>query len=316
MDLNPCASRAAHEPRRPGPARALLAAAVAAALALPAITACEGVPPGGEPPDNLFTSSLWDDGRAEYSIYTGVTERYGQPRPTEARMIVVKEDLVRATLVKSDSGPIPGKTVTAIKMNFSADFLTGTYTYHQAVTVMFDRARLSPLKEVMAHHELCGITFVRVGPVDGRLVHEAHSYWDGEADRTVPVEFPQGAALWWDALPVSLRLWAGRTKPFAMPVWLLPTQISGQSPLANTRPVRATLRLVDVGPLTVPAGEFTSVKFSIATPGGADTFWFDARAPHAMLRFDTHEGRSLQLKKSLRLDYWNHHMNGDERLVD
>ena len=134
------------------------------------------------PSANPFVDRLWDDGRAEYSIYTGVTSRYGQPRATEARMVVVKEDLLRASLVKSDSGPIPGRTVVAIKLNFSADFRTGTYTYHQAATVMFDRERLSPLKEVMAHHELCGITFVRVAPEHGRLVHRASSYWEGEAD--------------------------------------------------------------------------------------------------------------------------------------
>jgi hypothetical protein len=316
MDLNPCEPRRARDPVRRPRGGALLVAALTAALALPAFTACGGVSPAPAPVDNLFTSSLWDDGRAEYSIYTGVTARYGQPRSTEARMIVVKEDLVRATLVKSDSGPIPRKTLPAIKLNFSADFQTGTYTYHQAATVMFDRSDMQPLKEVMAHHELCGITFVRVGPVNGRLVHEAHSYWDGEADRTVDVDFPAGVALWWDALPVSLRLWAGRTRPFEMPVWLLPSQISGQSPLASTRPIRATLRLVDVVPLQVPAGAFTAVKFAITTPTGSDLFWFDTRAPHPLLRLDTHEGRSLQLRKLLRLDYWNHHMNGDERLAD
>lgn len=266
--------------------------------------------------ENPFASPLWDDGKAEYSIYTGVTSRYGQPRPTEARMVVVKEDLVRATLVKSDSGPVQGKTIPAIKLNWSADFETGTYTYHQAVTVMFDRASLGPLKETMVHHELCGITTVRVAPEDGHLVHRADSYWDGEATRTVRVNWPEGLPLWWDALPVSLRGWAGRTQPFELRVVLLPSQVSGRSPLASTQPVDATLRLVKVEPLTVPAGRFTAARFSIETKDGVDTFWFDARTPYVMLRVDTHEGRSLALKKSVRLDYWNHHMNGDERLVE
>jgi hypothetical protein len=295
--------------------RARGAAALIAVLAIPALPACGGMTPGSARSVNPFASSLWDDGKAEYSIYTGVTQRYGQPRATEARMIVVKEDLLRASLVKSDSGPIPGKTVTAIKLNFAAEFKTGTYDYRQMATVMCDRSDLAPLKEVMAHHELCGITFVRIAPENGRLMHHASSYWEGEAERTVEVTWPEGTPLWWDALPVTLRQWAGETRPFEIPVCVLPSQISGRSPLAATRPTRGTLRRVDSGPLTVPAGTFPAVKFAIGSPEGADTFWFDTRPPHVMLRMDTREGRSLTLQKTMRLDYWNHHMNGDEKLL-
>ena len=69
--------------------------------------------------------------RAELSTYVGTSTRYGQRRPTTARIIPVKEDLVRATLVKSDQGPVPGTTVEVLKRVVVADFPTGTNAYHQ-----------------------------------------------------------------------------------------------------------------------------------------------------------------------------------------
>src|SRR5262249_13023935 len=159
--------------------------------------------------------------------------------------IVVKEDLLRGSLVKSEAGPLPGRTLEALKLNFIADFPTGTYSYHQMASVFLDRASLGVLKENMTHSEGCGITFVHIGPDNGRMMHEATSYWEGEADRRVPLAWPGGGEphLWWDALPVSLRAWIGSDHdPVERSVWLLPTQLSGKSPLAGTRPVRATIR--------------------------------------------------------------------------
>lgn len=296
-------------------ATAWAAASAASAPAVAKPGAAKPVSPPAPAP-YPFAGVLWDDGRAEYSSYRGTTVRYGQPRPTEARMVVVKEDLLRGALVKSDAGPVPGRTIEGIKLQWSADFPTGTYTYHQASTVMFDRATMAPLKQVMAHHELCGITFVRVGPENGRLTQHVHSYWEGEADRTGPVTFPPGEALWWDALPVSLRRWAGEAAPFAREVWVLPSQVSGRSPGASAMPVRATLRRVGAVSLKVPAGSFRAVEFRLADSGGADRFWFGAEFPHPLLKLETREGRSLELTRTQRLDYWNHHMNGDEKRVE
>ena len=266
--------------------------------------------------ENILASPMWDDGRAEFSVYTGTTERYGQDRPTVAHLIVVKEDLLRASLVKSEAGPIPGQTVTAVKLNFIADFPTGTYTYHQMATVMFDRGTFDVLKETVSHTEGCGITFVRVGPKHGALVHEAHSYWDGEADREVRIEWPAGPHTHADALPVWLRQWVHDGAPAEMRMWLLPVQVSGRSPLASTRPIEARVRRTDGGTVRVPAGSFATRRFTVSTPAGTDTYWFDARFPYVLVRLETAAGRRLALKKTLRLDYWHHPMNGDENLIE
>jgi hypothetical protein len=38
--------------------------------------------------------------------------------------------------------------------------------------------------------------------------------------------------------------------------------------------------------------------------------------PYPRLKMETSWGRSLALVRTLRLDYWRHHMNGDERVLE
>ena len=261
-------------------------------------------------------NSLWDDGRSEFSQYEGTTRRYGETRPTRARIVIVKEDMLREARVKSERGPVPGKTVEVLKVVFVAEFPTGSYFYRQAATTFLERKSLEVLKESMAHFDGCGITYVRVGPKHGRMVHEAHSYWEGEADREVPLIWPGGGShlVFWDALPLWLR---GQIEgDGASSVFLLPSQVAGRSPIEATKPVRATIRWSDSGTIAVPAGRFAAKLAEVVTPGGTDRFWFDASFPHVLLKMETAAGRSLELRKTQRLDYWNHHAVGDEKLIE
>ena len=259
---------------------------------------------------------LWDDGKAEISQYEGMTRRYGEPRPTRARIVIVKEDLLRDARVKSESGPVPGRTDEVLKVVFVAEFTTGSYSYRQAATTFLERRSLEALKESMSHFDGCGITYVRVGPKQGRVVHEAHSYWEGEADREIPLVWPAGASphVYWDALPLWLRGQIAGGK--ASKVLLLPTQVAGRSPIEATKPVAATLRWSDAGTIAVPAGRFAAKLAEVASSGGIDHFWFDAAFPHVLLKMETVAGRSLELRKTQRLDYWNHHAVGDEKLTE
>jgi hypothetical protein len=186
-------------------------------------------------------------------------------------------------------------------------------------TVFVERASARVLKLTMSHTEGCGITFVRIGPhsaSDPALVHESHSYWDGEADREVELRWPAGERVYADALPLWLRRYAGANAPFSMAVQLLPTQVNGRTPLAATRPVAATIALADTATIDVPAGRFTSARFTVTAGCATDSYWLGRAAPHVLLRMETAAGRRLELKKTLRLDYWNHRANGDERMLD
>jgi len=284
------------------------ALAAALSLAMPSATA--------ERRPAFAANPLWDDGKAELSQYEGTTKRYGEPRPTRARIVIVKEDLLRDARVKSESGPVPGKTDEVLKLVFVAEFTTGSYFYRQAATTFLERSSLEMLKESMSHFDGCGITYVRVGPKQGRTVHEAHSYWEGEADREVPLVWPPGGAphVFWDALPLWLR--GQIASGGAAKVLLLPSQVGGRSPIEATKPVAATIRWSDAGTIAVPAGRFAARLAEVTSPGGTDRFWFDTAFPHVLLKMETVAGRSLELRKTQRLDYWNHHAVGEEKLTE
>lgn len=286
-------------------------------LVLAAFAASCGPAAGGPPQDpNPLADASWDDDRAEVSVYRGTVSRYGHDRPARVQLVVVKEDLVRSTRVKSEAGPAPGRTVQAIKMNLIWHFTTGTYDYHQMATVHFDRAGGGALQETMSSTEACGITFVRIAPGPrGGWTHHAHSYWDGEADREVPIP-GEGALFLLDGAPVWLRRFAAAARPFERRVRLLPSQIAGRSPIDAARPVDAVVRLVGEESLTVPAGRFRAKRLAIGHGGRSDVYWFDAAAPHALLRMEDGLGRSIELVKTQRLDYWNHTSPGDERLLE
>lgn len=282
-------------------------AAIAALLAPAAIA--------GPEPGRLGADRLWDDGRAEFSQYSGVTNRYGEERPTEARVVIVKEDLLESSLVKSDRGPRPGRTREVLKIVFTAEFNTGSYFYRQAATTFLDRQTLAMRKLATTHFDGCGITTVRVAPRSGRWVHDASSYWEGEGERTALVEWPRSDAprVFWDALPLWLRGRVAGTMPDR--VTLLPGQVSGHSPIENTRAVIATLRASDGGEVQVPAGRFRTRRVEVIAGGRTDRFWFDAEYPHVLVRLETAGGRKLELRKTQRLDYWKRHAEGDEQLV-
>jgi hypothetical protein len=66
----------------------------------------------------------------------------------------------------------------------------------------------------------------------------------------------------------------------------------------------------------VPFGEVPAHRYVVESPAGRDTFWIAAAAPHPLVRLATAAGRRLELVKTQRLDYWNHHAVGDERLLE
>ncbi len=292
--------------------RAVLCGAIAALAA-----GCGGLPGArsGAHAPAFAADHRWDDGQAEVSLYSGTTAQYGADRPTAAEVILMKEDVLEASLVKSDSGAIPGRTCEAMKMNFIVDYPTGTYAYHQMVSVFLRRSDLRPLKETMSSTEGRGMVFVSVGPRRGRLTHTAHSYREGEGDREVAIAVPKGELWWTDALPVTLRALAGESAPFERRVGLLPSQVGSSSPLEATVPVPATVRMVGTVPLSVPDGAYVARHFTVTTARGTDLYWFDAEAPHVMLKMETTTGRRLELQNTVRIAYWEHTAPGDERLL-
>ena len=268
---------------------------------------CEAV--GGRP---FASDPVWDDGKAEVSLYQAEETRYGEKRRFEARMIVVKEDILEDQRVKSEAGPIPGKTREVLKLNHLRLVPAGTYEDHEMLSALLDRKSLRVLKLSMSHFESCGATFLQVVPQPGGLLHTSHSYWDGEGDRTLRIPFGEEDLLY-DALPLQLR---GIDFSVALhrDLKVLPSQISGR--VRNLTPVPMTLAAGAPERLEVPAGSFRAYRVDLSHAGGKDRYYFEVDAPHRLLKMETSSGSLYRLRKSLRLDYWNHHGNGEEKLLE
>jgi hypothetical protein len=261
---------------------------------------------------SLFDDPIWDDGRAELSVYKGTIERYGKPRSLEATIIVVKEDMDVPQRVKSERGPIAGRTRTVLKQNTLRNFKTGTYEYHQMSSTFLDRSTGNLEKLVMSSTEGCGITFVEVLPQENAWRHVSHSYWDGEGDRERLIEHRPGRRM---IAGDALTLWLRRLD-LGRPQWVeahgLPSQISVH--VVEPKLVPAGVEVV---------GRADRYGFPVNVEWGGrpeerriDRYWFDSAWPHTLTRFEGGaDSTVLERVKTMRIAYWKKTAPGDERLL-
>lgn len=263
---------------------------------------------------DVFADSLWDDGRAEITVYEGTIERYGVARPLAARIIVVKEDMDMEQSVKSAAGPVEGRTRPMLKQNLIRDFRTGTYDYHQMCSTFLDRRSGNVAKLVMSSSEGCGITFVELLPSSHGWDRVSHSYWDGEGDSTqhgIDGEFGHpGTPM--DALPLWLRRLDLESGQKFM-AYLLPSQVSNR--VASLRVMPWQIEIIgraDKNGLPV-------LVHDRSDPGASrtDRYWFDPVWPHPLVRFEGGADATVLTRvKTTRLAYWEKTAPGDEKLIE
>jgi hypothetical protein len=249
----------------------------------------------------ILRDRLWDDGKAEYDVYDALEAREGVARPARVVHVIVKEPFNMKLRVKADRPP----STDVIKMNQVVDVPTGAYAYHQMHSSFWARATGALVKFSMSSNDTCGNAF-KEGWIDGgswRLLF--HTYWDGEGDGERVEPLPPGG-LFYDELPFRLRTLA-RWDPAQYTIPLFPSVIG--SKLGSPAFTPATIRVL-------PAGGDGSLRVDVTRPGGVDRFAFQKAVPHVLTRWERPDGSRLELKKSQRLDYWNHHAPGDEKILD
>jgi len=258
-----------------------------------------GAPPPFSPA--LLQDRLWDDGKAEYDIFDAVEMREGTARPARVVHLIVKEPFNAKLRVKADHPP----SIDVLKMNQVVDVPTGAYGYHQMHSSFWERATGALLKFSMTSNDSCGNAF-KEGWIDaGRWRLLFHTYWDGEGDGERDLPLP-GDGVFADELPMKLRTLA-RFDPAQYTISLFPSVIG--SKLGNPAFSAATVRIL----APAPDG---SIRVEVSHPGGVERFTFRKAAPHVLAAWSRPDGSSLKLRKSLRLDYWNHHAPGDEKLLE
>ncbi len=249
----------------------------------------------------LEDESLWGDGRAEYNFYDAVEVRYGLPRDTEVRHILVRENFLPNDQVKADDWKTPG-AYPVIKLNQIIRVPTGTYRYDQMHSGFWNAASGDLEKFSLASMDSCGNSYKEGRIANGALAYRAHTYWEGMSDVERDIELPPGA-LFYDELPFKLRLldWENVTT-FTAP--LTGSVVSSRAD---------ALEFSDATFTVVTAPEAKTVKVEHA--GGTDVFTFAAKSPYVLLTWQRADGGTLSLTGTTRLDYWNHNAPGDERLI-
>jgi len=256
--------------------------------------------------------ALWSDGKAEISLYEGQVTRYGHPRRQALQITVVKEPFLRDTLVKAEGEG----DLEVLKLHAVQTFSTGTYDYHRSWTVFLDDSGRE-LKETAVSVDGCGTAFheLRRTAAAGQepFVLRSHSYWEGESMRTssFAAESEQGPHPLLDGFPLSLRL-----RPLGKPIdreqTVVPSLVAGR--LGDFTPAPGRIRIEPGTSLKVPAGAYRAVPVRVEMGEEVHRYWFDAAPPHVLLRYAGPE-QTWELKKTFRLDYWNHKDPGDESLL-
>lgn len=247
-------------------------------------------------------AALWNDGRAEVSLYEATDVKYGLSRDSRSVLIVVAEDLLADRLVKPDDPARGARTLRVLKLNHVRSIPTGFYVYQQMLSVFAGADRLEPLKLTMTSHEWCGNSFVEWRA--DRATLAIRSYFEAPGDVDVPL-LP-GGAVFYDALPLALR------------------GIDFEATRAGT------LRVIDSVFTSKPVSpSVEDARLEVERPAQApgvyrvrlsrgqrrDTFEFEKAFPHRLARWDRSDGGALRLERSLRSRYWEKTAPGDERLL-
>ncbi len=250
-------------------------------------------------------SPAWEDGRAEVAVYDARRSVYGESRSFETVMITVKEDFDRSLWVKADP-PYAGKKLQPVlRVSLLSRIPTQNYPYSYMTSLFV--AREDPRQLIKMSHssqEWCGTTFKEVVTWDGPPYLLFHSYFDGQGDGRHALDLGPGALLE-EQLVVVLR--AARLDPGAsVPLLLYDSQITNSARSPAARPVR--IRASGEEAIALPAGTRRARPFAIVPEGGTDplmTFWIGTDSERPVLRFESADGRSLDLRTIERRDYWS-----------
>ena len=275
-------------------------AALACFLSLPLLSACiseAAERPAGDP--SWRTSSLWDDGLAEFAVYDVDWFRYGALHPGRAILVVVKEPWAPELDVKADTPRPDGFDV--LKLNHIRDVPTGIYTYHQMASVFWRRDDGSLRKISTSSAEACGISTGYM--VGGQL--ETHSYFDGQGDATMA--WPDGAVPQ-DGLPASLREYVQGTVPDSLD--LFTPLMAGR--FQTLEAATWKLHREAPAPVEVAAGTFQGVELRLTQGDHFLSYTFDSDPPHVLLHFKDDAGTEYRLAKLGRIAYWQMHDRGGE----
>ncbi|MEO5719833.1 MAG: hypothetical protein ABIR29_14845 [Chthoniobacterales bacterium] len=248
----------------------------------------------------IENGSYWNDGKAEFDIYDAQIVRYGQPRQTEVLHILVREPMDLKQFVKPDDWQRPG-TIQVLKMNQILQIPTGLYVYGQMHSNFWrsDNGRLA--KFSLTSNDSCGNTYKEARRGGEIFRYQWHTYWDGMAEGHENVRLPPNG-IFYDELPLRVR-----TIDFSKPsgdfaIQLAPSIINSKKDKLVWKPAQVHFESTD-----------RAIFVTVTHDAGSDRFILDRDFPYLLRTWQSVDGSKLQLKRSLKVDYWNYHGLGDRK---
>jgi hypothetical protein len=251
-------------------------------------------------PAFVQNTSYWNDGKAEFNIYDAQIVRYGQPRQTEVLHILVREPFELKQMVKPDNWQRPG-VIQVLKMNQVLHVPTGLYVYQQMQSNFWraDNARLA--KFSLTSNDSCGNSYKEARRGGEIFTYQWHTYWDGMDEGREKVRLPPNG-FFYDELPLRVR-----TIDFAKPggdfqILLAPTIINSKKDNLVWKPAQVHYESTE-----------RAIYVTVESDAGTDRFVLDRDFPYLLRKWDAADGSRFQLKRSLKVDYWNYHGLGDRK---
>lgn len=251
--------------------------------------------------DLVSNAGYWNDGKAEFNIYDAQIMRYGQPRQNEVIHLLVREPFDLKQYVKPDNWQRPG-VIQVLKLNQILHVPTGIYLYQQMHSNFWraDNARLA--KFSLTSNDSCGNTYKEARRYGEMFSYEWHTYWDGMAQGRLRMRLPPNG-YFYDELPLRVRTMDFQNAPNGdFEIQMAPTIINSKRDDFAWKPAEVHYETGEHG-----------IYVTVQHAGGTDHFLLDRNFPYLLRQWDQADGSRLQLKYSLRIDYWNYHGLGDRR---
>jgi hypothetical protein len=261
----------------------------------------------------------WGDGKGEVSSYRVVVSRYGELREGYSVLVFVTEDISRTTRIKDDSGKLPAPDrAPVLKLNRVVKFTTGIYDYSlltstfSSVSAELGRPAFEPLKISFSAQEWCGHVMQILIPQRDQIELTLHSYFEREGDQKRSIKLPANAA-YEDNLPIWIRELNGDVLTTGQKREL---QIFPASWVSRVSHQQADFQsgwiMKENGEtLKSPEGNAATHRWTWQIGNRKEMYWVEKNYPRRILKWNSSDGGSGEIKKTLRLPYWQLHNNAD-----
>ena len=252
-------------------------------------------------PEFIQNSSYWNDGKAEFDIYDAQIMRYGQPRQTEVIHLLVREPFDLRQFVKPDNWQNTPNLIQVLKMNQILHIPTGIYVYQQMHSNFWraDNARLA--KFSLTSNDSCGNTYKEARRGAEVFTYQWHTYWDGMANGQEKVTLPANG-FFYDELPLRVRTIDFRNPSGDFSIALAPSIINSKKDDLAWAPAQVYYESTE-----------RAIYVTVQHAAGTDRFMLDRDFPFLLRKWEQADGSRMQLKRSLKIDYWNYHGLGDRK---